>query len=223
MARLHVHLFPAISVYDSGGSCAGYCYCWCKCSRMLGRGIGSVVFYGNVCEWYIHCCHYRNAHYGMYFLLLHCSINRQNPKDPLLARQWIRALLYPQAAKQGWPFGAGPRLPCLACTGNHAKLQDLDASSHPSGLTGTLQSVRLRDRLSVSVFATRRGINADHTRSLGRTTFFDCLVVLINLVYQPQFVVCFLYHATLIHFEDKAARGKSTIFLTDHGFVSASG
>jgi hypothetical protein len=90
-------------------------------------------------------------------------------------RQWIRGLLYPDAAIRGLPFGTGARLPCLGCAGDHNKLQDLDDLQNTSGLSGPMMSVRLRDRLSVSVYATRRGTNSDHTRALERTSFYDCL------------------------------------------------
>jgi hypothetical protein len=97
-------------------------------------------------------------------------------------RTWIRGLLYPKAAISQQSFGTGPRLPCLGC-GDQQSLQDLDGLQGTSGLSGQIMSVRLRDRLSVSVYATRRGVNSDHTRALGRTSFYDCLVYLFRLYY----------------------------------------
>ena len=126
------------------------------------------------------------------------------------------------AAVKGWPFGSGPRLACAACSGDHSKLQDLDGLQNTSGLSGPMMSVRLRDRLSVSVYAVRRGINVDDTYAIGRTGFYDCLVVSIYLVYRPEFVMIFLYFATVVNLQGKAGRGKSTMVLTRSGYKSAS-
>jgi hypothetical protein len=144
----------------------------------------------------------------------------QVSSDSLNQRRWIRGLLHPWAALANAPFGIGPRLTCIGCLGRHHQLLDV-IGLETSGLPGVMRSVRLRERLSVSVYAVRRGVNSDHTRGVGRTSFFDCLVVLFMLSFRPWYVIVFLYHATLVHAQDKARRGKPSMVFTSKGFRSA--
>jgi hypothetical protein len=143
----------------------------------------------------------------------------QSSTSPLTPRQWLRGLLFPQAAVHGGPFGTGVPLPCTGCSGDHVDFGSTSAGS--SGMSGPLMSIRLKDRLSVSVFATRRAANSEHTRALGRSTYYDCLVCLIYLYYSPEYVIIFLYFATLVHVTDKAGRGKSVMVLGDQGYRAA--
>lgn len=126
---------------------------------------------------------------------------RQRPRDQsTTTRHWIRGLLSPDATVRGLSFGTGTRLPCLACYGEQDKFLDLDVSSDTNGLSGPMMSVRLRDRLSVSVYAIRRGINSHPTRALGRTSFYHPLVELCKVYYHRESCVIFIYFATLVHF-----------------------
>jgi hypothetical protein len=145
----------------------------------------------------------------------------QSPRQAVTTRQWIRGLIYPDAAVQSFALGTGRRLPCLGCSGSHDKLQDLDRLQNTSGLSGPMMSVRLRDKLSVSVYATRRGANSEHTRALGRTGIYDCLVWLFNLYYRRDFCIIVIHFATLIHFQDKTGKKKSTMVLTNIGYKVA--
>ena len=89
-----------------------------------------------------------------------------------------------------------------------------------SGLPGVFRSIRLVDRLSVSIYAVRRGTNASYTWSAGRTAYYDCLVQLFLFWFHPSFVIVFLYFACIVHYQDKARRGKTVIGLTENGFRS---
>ncbi len=54
-------------------------------------------------------------------------------------------------------------------------------------------------------------------KSFGRTAHYYCLVILIYLVYTPDFVIDFIYFATVIHQEDRVLRHKYVNVRTSMG------
>jgi hypothetical protein len=145
--------------------------------------------------------------------------DQQTPKSSYTARQWLRGLLFPEAAVTGRPFGTGYALPVTNASEDPVEFLD---RSHLQGTSGHMMSVRLRSRLSVGVYAVRRGGNSEHTRALGRTSFYDCLVALIYLYLRPECVVIFSYYATLMDLTDKAARAKDTPILEAEHYLAAA-
>jgi hypothetical protein len=119
---------------------------------------------------------------------------------------------------KGLAFGSGPRLGCIAC-GQRVELK-LPVEAGESGLGGVMRAVKLDQRLSVWVFAVRRGAKLLYTQTAGQTAFYDCLVQLFLFWFHPSFVIVFLYFSTMVHLECKAARGKYATGLTPEGFQS---
>ena len=101
---------------------------------------------------------------------------------------------------------------CTGCYGKRPRL--LPAPGEENGRL--FYDVAIKERLSVSVYAVRRGW--DHsTKDLERDFHYICLVVLIWLEYHDGFIIIFLYFACLVHQQDRVHRWKMTAILTPQG------
>ena len=74
-----------------------------------------------------------------------------------------------------------------------------------------IRRTKIHERLSVSNFSVRRGVSYDLVRALGRQWYYPCLIVIIGYEPLPTFIACILYLCALIHFRDKARRGKAVV------------
>jgi hypothetical protein len=131
------------------------------------------------------------------------------------SKLWLQGLTLPESCIRDLPLDQGHRLQCTACFRDHV---DIGPAQRDSGLSGEIRSVNLRDRLSISVYAVRRGISFDYIRAAGRSASYDCLACLLYYYFHRSFIIVFLFYASVIHMRDKAARGKSTIVLGDTGY-----
>lgn len=103
------------------------------------------------------------------------------------------------------------------CARDHFDLEVNPALAGTSGSAGAWRGVRLQDRLSVSNFVAGRGVHSTTVRSIGRSSFYDCLAALLESRFHPFFIPTFIYFAAIIHQEDKARRGKSTVLRGRNG------
>jgi hypothetical protein len=111
----------------------------------------------------------------------------------------------PEAAIKGWAVSQGQRLPCSMCVRSLLSIDDAPATS---GLSGVIRRVRLQERTSISAYSVRRGEEIDMVRCVGRTAYYECLVCIIIFYYHKSFIIVFIYFSSIVHFKDKAGRGK---------------
>jgi hypothetical protein len=97
-----------------------------------------------------------------------------------------------------------------------------EVSGGESGHPGVMRSVNLRERLSVVCFNARRGADVRYTNAVGRLAYYYCLVILFIFYFHPDFVVVFIYFATMIHYTDRARRGKAEAVFLANGFGDAT-
>lgn len=146
--------------------------------------------------------------------------DQQNSQGDTSVPRWLGALLSPEACLTGRAVGTGAQLSCTDCNDPLLVFDD-PTPRQRSGLSGPIRSISIADRLSVSVYAPRRGAAVDFVHSVGRSSVYDCLVWLLLRRFHKSFIITFLYFSSIVHFRDKALRGKFDTILTGTGYQSS--
>lgn len=84
---------------------------------------------------------------------------------------------------------------------------------------GAFKGQELLLRLTISVYAARRGRHVSMVRAVGRTHTFMCLIRFIIRVFDRTFIITFLYFCSITHYIHKAERGKLTYVVREDGIA----
>lgn len=122
------------------------------------------------------------------------------------AQDWLQGLIRPFEE-----FGYNEEKGCAGCDGT----KELVVSKHHNNRI--ILDVPFDLRLSVMVYAARRGSTSGATKPFGRNSHYGCLIVLIYTHFHPTFLSTFLYFADVIHQEDKLFVAKASSILLPTG------
>lgn len=127
---------------------------------------------------------------------------------------WLRALISPEKAIRGSGYSAGRILRCREC-GFDVRHDHQQAGS--SGLRGLIRGDKIDLRLSVTTYTVRTGLVRRFRSECGRIYYYYCLIIILIYYYNRGFVVIVLYYSTLIHYRERAIRGKYAARLNHDG------